>query len=206
MFTYENDLAKNGFSYIAGVDEAGRGPLAGPVVAAAVILPDVPIHGINDSKKLTARQRESVFKDILLHATVGIGIVHHTIIDSINILEASKKAMALAVKDLVIAPDFLLIDGRDKISLPIPQQAVVHGDQRCLSVAAASIVAKVSRDHLMQQMGQHFPLYGFENHVGYGTWRHREALATYGPCPEHRSSFRWKAPTHGNTRHSKIAG
>lgn len=191
MFEYENDLIQNGFSYIAGVDEAGRGPLAGPVVAAAVILPDTPIQGINDSKKLTLRQRESVFKDIILNATVGIGIVHHTIIDSINILEASKKAMALAVKDLVVTPDFILVDG-PSMTLPfnISQLSLIGGDAKSASIAAASIIAKVVRDRLMRLYDKQYPEYNFSKHKGYPTKEHMLKLQEHGPSDIHRRTFK----------------
>ncbi|MBN1493012.1 MAG: ribonuclease HII [Candidatus Omnitrophica bacterium] len=191
MFEYENELTQSGFSRIAGIDEAGRGPLAGPVVAAAVILPESPIQGINDSKKLTERQRESVFKDIMLTAAVGIGIVHHTIIDKINILEAAKHAMALAVNDLVIVPDYLLIDGK-AMTLPIsiPQLSLIGGDSLSTSIAAASIVAKVTRDRLMYIYDKHYPIYNFARHKGYPTKEHVLKLQEHGPSVIHRRTFR----------------
>jgi ribonuclease HII len=190
MFEYENDLIRNGFSSIAGVDEAGRGPLAGPVVAAAVILPDIPIEGVDDSKKLTEHQREKVFKDIMLLATVGIGIVHHTVIDRINIYQASKHAMVLAVNDLVKDPDFLLIDGKHMtLPLSISQLSVIGGDGLSASIAAASIIAKVTRDRLMRLYDKQFPEYNFAQHKGYPTKEHIIKLQEHGPSIIHRKTF-----------------
>jgi len=190
MFKYENDLIQNGFLSIAGVDEAGRGPLAGPVVAAAVILPDIPIEGVNDSKKLTERQRKKVFRDIMVTALVGVGIVHHTLIDRINIFQASKHAMVLAIKDLAQRPDFLLIDGKNMtLPLPIPQLSLIGGDGLSASIAAASIVAKVTRDRLMNIYDKKFPEYNFAQHKGYPTKEHILKLQEYGPSLIHRKTF-----------------
>jgi ribonuclease HII len=176
----------------AGVDEAGRGPLAGPVVAAAVILPErFDIPGLDDSKKLTHRQRADVLERIISSALAfAVGIVHHEEIDRINILRASLRAMEIAVNTLERKPDFLLIDGNQKTSLLIPQETVIKGDSRCCSIAAASIVAKVRRDELMDEYHEIYPEYNFRSHKGYPTREHLEAIRKYGPCPIHRRSFR----------------
>jgi len=176
----------------AGVDEAGRGPLAGPVVAAAVILPErFEIPGLDDSKKLTHRQRVAVLERIISSALAfAVGIVHHEEIDRINILRASLRAMEIAVNTLERKPDFLLIDGNQKTSLLIPQETVIKGDSRCCSIAAASIVAKVRRDELMDEYHEIYPEYNFRSHKGYPTREHLEAIRKYGPCPIHRRSFR----------------
>ncbi len=176
----------------AGVDEAGRGPLAGPVVAAAVILPEVfSLKGLDDSKKLTHRQRVEMLDRIASSAlSLAIGIVGHQEIDRINILRASLLAMEIAVNKLEKRPDFLLIDGNQRTSLLIPQQTVVRGDARCCSIAAASIVAKVRRDEIMDEYHELYPEYNFRSHKGYPTKEHLEAIRKYGPCPIHRVSFR----------------
>ncbi|MFI5322441.1 MAG: ribonuclease HII [Thermodesulfobacteriota bacterium] len=176
----------------AGVDEVGRGPLAGPVVAAAVILPEVfTLEGLDDSKKLTHLQRLEMLKKINSTAlALAVGIVDHEEIDSINILRASLLAMEKAVNHLHRKPDFLLIDGNQRTSLPIPQKTIIKGDSRCCSIAAASIVAKVARDELMVQYHELYPQYNFKTHKGYATREHLEAIRKYGPCPIHRKSFR----------------
>ncbi len=184
------------FTYIAGIDEAGRGALAGPVVAAAVILPlnetiETLLYGVNDSKQLTAKKREALFDIICQHALAyGIGQQPAAVIDEIGILSANKLAMQAAVSQLSPTPQFLLIDGRIRLpQLNIPQQAIVRGDSASLSIAAASILAKVTRDRLMMQLDGQYPRYGFARHKGYGTEFHRAAIAQYGPCPQHRHSF-----------------
>jgi ribonuclease HII len=176
----------------AGVDEAGRGPLAGPVVAAAVILPEAfSIPGLDDSKKLTHRQRVTILEQVVASAVAfAIGIVSHEEIDSINILRASIRAMEIAVNNLERKPDFLLIDGNQRTSLLIPQETVIKGDSRCCSIAAASIVAKVRRDEIMDEYHEQYPEYNFRSHKGYATREHIEAIRKYGPCPIHRRSFR----------------
>ncbi len=191
LWICEQRARGNGFRLIAGIDEAGRGPLAGPVVAAAVILPDVmPECGINDSKKLTARKRESVYHDIYRHAVaIGIGIIDPVEIDRINILRASLKAMAFAMLNLNPAPDYLLIDGRFLIPSDLPQEAVVGGDGISISIAAASVVAKVTRDRLMGRYADEYPEFDFAAHKGYPTRAHREAIRRHGCCPIHRISF-----------------
>jgi ribonuclease HII len=176
----------------AGVDEAGRGPLAGPVVAAAVILPEsFTIVGLDDSKKLTHLQRVKILDLIITYAVdLAVGIVDHEAIDSINILRASLRAMEIAVNNLGRRPDFLLIDGNQKTSLLIPQETVIRGDSRCCSIAAASIVAKVRRDEIMDEYHELYPEYNFRSHKGYPTKEHLEAIRKHGPCPIHRRSFR----------------
>ena len=175
---------------VCGVDEAGRGPLAGPVVAAAVILaPDKIPEGLNDSKILSEIRRELLLNEIFSTAFVGIGIAEPEEIDRINILQATMIAMRRAVLALPIRPDMALIDGNRCPELPCRAQAIVKGDARSLSIAAASIVAKVTRDKLMVQADKRFPVYGFAGHKGYGTKAHRQAIETHGPCPIHRRSF-----------------
>lgn len=176
----------------AGVDEAGRGPLAGPVVAAAVILPEsFAIDGLDDSKKLTHLQRVRILELIVASAVdIAVGVVDHEAIDSINILRASLRAMEIAVNNLGRRPDFLLIDGNQRTSLLIPQETVVKGDSRCCSIAAASIVAKVRRDEIMNEYHEIYPEYNFRSHKGYPTKEHLEAIRKHGPCPIHRRSFR----------------
>lgn len=176
--------------WIAGVDEAGRGPLAGPVVAAAVVIEQPEnLAGINDSKKLSSRQREELFLKIIHSALVGIGVVDEKTIDELNIYEATRLAMKKAVMALSHTPAFLLIDGPIKLDLPIKQKGIIGGDGKSASIAAASIVAKVFRDRWMHQLHELYPGYSFNNHKGYGTAEHMEALRTIGPSPVHRRSF-----------------
>lgn len=188
---FERVARGEGYRYVAGVDEAGRGPLAGPVVAAAVILPaDYEERQIDDSKKLTARQRERLYEVIQRDAVaVGIGVSEAALIDRLNILQATLRAMREAVLSLIPPPDCLLVDGLNKISLSIAQQTIVRGDQRSISVAAASIVAKVSRDRIMEIYHRQFPQYNFLANKGYGTREHREAIVRHGCCKIHRRSF-----------------
>jgi ribonuclease HII len=189
---FEAEVRTRGFRVIAGLDEAGRGPLAGPVVAAAVVLPpEGNWTGVDDSKKLSPGQREKIFPLLYEKALgVGVGIVEAQEIDRLNILQASLKAMQLAVEKLPLPPDFLLIDGIHALRLPLSQQTIPQGDQRCLSIAAASIVAKVTRDRLMTAYHDQYPQYNFARHKGYGTKEHLQALRKYGCCPLHRQSFR----------------
>lgn len=191
LYHFEQQARTRGYAQVAGIDEAGRGPLAGPVVAAAVILqPDLPLIGVNDSKKLTERQRERLFEQIKLQAlAVGVGIVDAATIDRINILQATRQAMLEAVQQLALQPDMLLIDGITPIATQLPQQTIKQGDQRSASIAAASIIAKVTRDRLMLAYDQQFPQYGFARHKGYGSAAHLAALRSHGPCPIHRLSF-----------------
>lgn len=192
MEPFEAEVRTRGFRVIAGLDEAGRGPLAGPVVAAAVVLPPKgKWTGVDDSKKLSPAQREKIFPLLLEKALgVGVGIVEAQEIDRLNILQASLKAMQLAVEKLPLPPDFLLIDGIHALRVPLPQQTIPKGDQRCLSIAAASIVAKVTRDRLMTAYHDQYPQYNFARHKGYGTKEHLQAIGKYGCCPLHRRSFR----------------
>jgi ribonuclease HII len=189
---FEEKIRSQGFRIIAGLDEAGRGPLAGPVVAAAVVFaPSKKLAGIDDSKKLSPEQRENLFPLILQQAVaVGVGRVEAQEIDRMNILRASLKAMEQAVQNLSLSPDFLLIDGIHTLSLPLAQRAIPKGDQRCQSIAAASIVAKVTRDRLMLAYHEAYPQYNFARHKGYGTKEHLQAIRQYGYCPLHRQSFR----------------
>lgn len=191
-FKFEKKLWRKGFNRIAGVDEAGRGPLAGPVVAAAVIFPQkIAIKGLNDSKKLSAKNREKLFREITKKAIAyAVSIISHKLIDRINIGRAGLLAMKGAVEKLSYVPDFLLIDGKNfRVDLPIEQQSITHGDARCASVAAASILAKVIRDHIMLKYHQRYPIYRFDLHKGYGTREHFRRLEENGPCPIHRKTF-----------------
>lgn len=191
MCEIENECRKKGYRYIAGVDEAGRGPLAGPVYAAAVILPEGTfIEGINDSKKLSEKKREELFDVICEKASAYcIAEVSHTRIDEINILNATFEAMNKAVNGLNIRPDYVLIDGNRIKGMEIPHETVVKGDAKSISIAAASILAKVSRDRVMYEMAKQYPLYGFDKHKGYGTKAHCDAILKYGACEIHRKSF-----------------
>lgn len=191
MWQIEQSLFEKGYHLICGVDEAGRGPLAGPVCAAAVILPpNVDIPGLNDSKKLSDKRRRELFPIIKEQAVAyGIGFADHSLIDEINILQATFYAMEQAITQLSVKPDFALIDGNREKDFGLPVQTVVQGDSLSASIAAASILAKVTRDNLMLQMAQEYPQYGFEIHKGYGTKAHYAALQEYGPCPIHRMTF-----------------
>ena len=190
--SFENELIRSGFPLIAGVDEVGRGALAGPVVAAAVILnPDDIPDGINDSKQLTRRQRERLSEQIKARARAfAVARVEHSEIDRINVLRASLRACLEAVKLLHPFPDHVLMDGNQKIpQLPCPQMSIVKGDSLSASIAAASIIAKVARDSLMKEYDEQFPGYGFARHVGYGTREHHLAITRLGPSPIHRLTF-----------------
>jgi ribonuclease HII len=196
QLTVEQTLWRQGIKTVAGVDEVGMGPLAGPVVAAAVVFPahvsleSLP-QGVRDSKALTAKARERLEPQIRLTAVgVGIGIVEVEEIDRINIYQAGLKAMRLALSQLPTFPDHILIDGRALPDLPQPQTTFIKGDRDVYSIAAASIVAKVYRDRLMTALHECYPQYGFARHMGYGTVAHREAIRQFGPCPAHRRSFR----------------
>jgi len=189
---HENALRKTGLRQIAGIDEAGRGPLAGPVVAAAVILPDSFRHArIDDSKKLTPELREEIFAALIARPDVcwAVSIVEHDEIDRVNILRASHEAMRRAVRALATLPDHALIDGLPVRPFPIPHTAIVQGDGRCKSIAAASILAKVTRDRIMIRLDAVYPSYGFAQHKGYATQLHIARLKTHGPCPIHRKTF-----------------
>ncbi|MFQ5560083.1 MAG: ribonuclease HII [Nitrospinota bacterium] len=192
MREIENSLNARGFKLIAGVDEAGRGPLAGPVVASAVVLPkDLSLPLVNDSKKMSAGNREKALLPILENAlSVGIGITSSHLIEKINILQATRRAMKCAVLALSGRPDYLLIDGLQEIETDHMQQAVKRGDSLSLSIAAASVVAKVTRDRLMEQLDLKYPQYLFRQHKGYGTKEHLMRIQKYGPCEIHRKTFR----------------
>lgn len=189
---FEEIAAGHGYHAVAGVDEAGRGPLAGPVVAAAVILPaGVDLTGVDDSKKLSAAKREELFGLIGERAlSVGVGVADHQMIDSLNILQATLVAMKLAVSNLTVRADYLLVDGISKIPLLLPQRAIKKGDSASISIAAASIIAKVTRDRMMEEYDRLYPGYGFARHKGYGCAEHLAAIASRGPCTIHRITFR----------------
>jgi ribonuclease HII len=195
--TLEEEMAlfEQGYSFVAGLDEAGRGCLAGPVVAAAVILPldadtAARFMGVNDSKQLSAKARERLFTLITRHAVaVGIGLGSVETIDTCNILQATKQAMRQALDALSPPPQALLLDALRLSDVPLPQRSIIKGDTRCLSIAAASIIAKVTRDRLMRLLHEEYPAYGFAQHKGYGTEAHLAALRQYGASPHHRKSF-----------------
>jgi ribonuclease HII len=197
LWSYEKQARQNGSLHIAGLDEAGRGPLAGPVVAAAVMLPpSFSVAGVTDSKKLSEKKRSLLYDMIFTHAEgVGVGLADEKEIDHLNILRASLLAMARAVKNLPAVPDHLLIDGtfqipEDQIPVDVLQTAIPKGDAKCISIAAASIVAKVTRDRLMMQYHREYPEYGFNRHKGYPTRAHREAVKLHGACAIHRGTFK----------------
>jgi ribonuclease HII len=197
IFSEEKDIFNRGFSLIGGIDEAGRGPLAGPVVAACVTIKSDQINDlekfrqINDSKKLTAKKREYLFNFIKENFfEVGVGISDHNTVDKINIFQATFLAMKKAIGVLNKKPDFILVDGKFAIpNLSIPQKAVIGGDSLVILIAAASIIAKVTRDKIMQEFHLNYGHYGFDKHKGYGTKQHMENIKTFGPCPIHRVSF-----------------
>ncbi|WP_102271475.1 ribonuclease HII [Cytobacillus massiliigabonensis] len=190
MTKYEKKYRNLGHQHIAGVDEVGRGPLAGPVVTAAVILPaDFYLPGLDDSKKLSEQKREEYFEIIQSRATaISVGMIDVDEIDRINIYEATKKAMTAAIVHLNVQPDFLLIDAV-KLNTPYPSEAIIKGDAKSISIAAASIIAKVTRDRLMINIGKEYPEYGFGKHMGYGTKEHLAAIRKFGITPYHRKSF-----------------
>lgn len=190
MLEYENNLYNEGVTLIAGVDEVGRGPLIGPVVACACILPVNFYHkDIKDSKKLSEKKREEMYKIIKENAiSIGLGIVSEKVIDEVNIYEATKIAMKEAIKNLNISPEHVLIDAM-KLELNIPSTSIIKGDAKSESIAAASIIAKVTRDHMLDEMDKEYPMYDLKNNNGYGTKKHLEALKTHGPCKYHRVSY-----------------
>jgi ribonuclease HII len=192
MMVWEWEARRRGFQRIAGIDEAGRGPLAGPVVAAACTLPEGTfIEGVDDSKKLLPSDRFKIFQQIISLADIdyGIGVIDALIIDQINILQATFQAMLVAISHLRQKPDFLLVDGNKMPSSSIPGQAIIRGDSLSQSIAAASIIAKETRDQLMLAFHEQWPHYHFSSHKGYGTKKHLLAIEKYGPCPIHRMSF-----------------
>lgn len=190
--TWEKKIWKSKNKFIAGIDEAGRGPLAGPVVAAAVIFPkDLKPFYLNDSKKLSPLKREKIFEQIVKRAlTIGVGFSENNIIDEINILQATYRAMRQAISKLIIPPDYVLVDGREIPDLNISQTGIVKGDQLCYSIAAASIIAKVTRDRLMVEFDKKYPQYLFAQHKGYPTKLHIKAIQNFGYCPIHRQTFK----------------
>lgn len=190
IYQFDQSLREKGFRIVAGIDEAGRGPLAGPVVAAAVILPeDKRFDGLRDSKIIPEKEREAIFWELICGCTdVGIGVIEHDVIDRINIRNATIMAMERAVNDLSNRPDLLLIDAM-KISINIEQLSLIKGESKSASIAAASIIAKVTRDKLMNYYDDLYPEYGFRRHKGYATKEHIEKIIAYGPCEIHRKSF-----------------
>lgn len=191
MWLYEAEKKNEGYKFIAGVDEAGRGPLAGPVFAACVILPDeCIIDGINDSKKLSEKKREQLFEEITQKAVCySIASIDEKTIDDVNILNATHMAMNKAVDEMVIKPDYVLIDGNSIKNMKTPHETIVKGDAKSISIAAASILAKVARDRFICSIADKYPEYKFEKHKGYGTKVHTDALKKFGPCEIHRKSF-----------------
>lgn len=190
LLLHERNLNNSGYKKIAGVDEAGRGPLAGPVVASAVILKGFKFkERIDDSKKISSKKRDKAYLEIMKKSIVGIGIVDEKTIDEINIYQATKMAMQIAVSSLEIPPDYCIVDGNMKIATKCPLKCIVRGDSKSLSIAAASIIAKVTRDRLMIEYDKRYPEYGFARHKGYGTKMHKLALENHGPSPIHRRSF-----------------
>lgn len=191
-FNEEKSLQKKGFKCVIGLDEAGRGPLAGPVVAAAVCIKNSGdfLKGINDSKKLSEKQREDFYKILINHKDIewGIGIVSEKAIDKINILEATKLAMKKSIKNL--NPDFLILDGNFKLNINLPQKSVIKGDMKVISISSASIIAKVTRDKIMNKYNKKYPQYGFDKHKGYGTAHHIKMIKKNGACAIHRKTFR----------------
>lgn len=191
LYKFEEELYDSGYHLICGVDEAGRGPLAGPVVVAACILPPfLRIKGINDSKKLTAKRRAELYK-IIVKEAIAYKIVFVSVedVDRLNIYQATKKGMLEAIHGLSQTPDHVLIDAMPLSELEMPHQSIIHGDARCASIAAASILAKVTRDEYMEKMDVKYPNYGFKKHKGYGTKDHLDALEKYGPCKIHRKTY-----------------
>ena len=192
LWTLENEIsASTGLVFLAGVDEAGRGPLAGPVCAAACLLPrGLEIPGLDDSKKLSPKKREELY-DVIINSSLTYGIAFASVeeIESFNILTATFLAMNRAIEKLDPQPDLVLVDGNRNTGIHVPSRCIVKGDSQCADIAAASILAKVTRDRYMLTMAEQYPEYGFEKHKGYGTALHYEALRAYGPCPIHRLSF-----------------
>lgn len=188
----ENELHEKGVKLICGIDEAGRGPLAGPVVVASCVMPiDSMIEGVNDSKKVSEKKRELLYEEITSTAiSYGVGIVYQDEIDKINILNATKKALTLSLQELSTKPELIIVDALNNIdTLGIPYKSYIKGDANCYSISAASIIAKVTRDRIMRQWDEIYPMYGFGKHKGYGTASHIQAIKEYGLCPLHRRSF-----------------
>ena len=192
LLKYEKELYKNNITLIAGVDEAGRGPLVGPVVAAAVILPkNYHLEGLNDSKQLSEKKREKFYEILMTEALIiGIGIVRASEIDELNILEASRKAMYIAINNLSITPEYILSDAMSLNDIDIPTRPIIHGDALSLSIAAASVIAKVTRDHIMYELDQKYPEYNYKKNKGYPTKEHLELIKKYGITKEYRMSYK----------------
>ena len=188
----EQEFFNKGIKYIAGIDEAGRGPLAGPVVVASVILPENSmIEGVNDSKKVSENKRERLY-DIIIEEAIsyGVGIIYQDEIDAVNILQATKKGVTEAIKQMEIKPNIIMIDALNGIdTLGIPYKSIIKGDAKCYSISAASIIAKVTRDRIMREWDKIYPQYGFASHKGYGTSKHIASIKEYGYCPIHRKTF-----------------
>ena len=188
----EKELYNKGFEYICGIDEAGRGPLAGPVVVAGVIMPkDSMIEGVNDSKKVSEKKREKLY-DIIIEEAISysVAIIGQDVIDNINILNATKQGVTTVVEELDVKPNLILVDALTNIDTKgIPYDSIIKGDAKCYNISAASIIAKVTRDRIMREWDKVYPQYGFINHKGYGTAKHIAALKEYGPCPIHRRTF-----------------
>ena len=188
----ENELREKGFKFICGIDEAGRGPLAGPVVVASVIMAaDSMIEGVNDSKKISEKKREELYEKIIKEAiSYGVAIIGQDEIDEVNILNATKKGLTISLQELTQKPDLILVDALNHIdTLGIPYDSIIKGDAKCYSIAAASIIAKVTRDRIMREWDKIYPEYGFEKHKGYGTASHIKAIREFGLCPIHRKTF-----------------
>lgn len=192
LYQYENELYDKGINYIAGVDEVGRGPLIGPVVTACVILPrDFKCDGLTDSKKLTEKKREEYFDYIMEHAlSVSVGMMSEKVIDEVNIYEATKLAMYEAINNSKIKPEHVLVDAMKLENLDMPSTSIIKGDAKSISIAAASVIAKVTRDRMMLELDSEYPMYGFKKHKGYPTKQHIEAIEKYGILDNHRKTFK----------------
>lgn len=192
LYKYEKELWNKGINYIAGIDEVGRGPLIGPVVTACVILPkDFKLEGLTDSKKLSEKKREEYYDYIIKHAlSVSIGMMNEKVIDEVNIYEATKLAMYQAVKDSPIKPEYVLIDAMKLEKLEMPSTSIIKGDAKSISIAAASVIAKVTRDHMMIELDKKYPMYDFKSHKGYPTKKHVEAIEKYGLIDGYRLTFK----------------
>lgn len=206
LLKYEKELYKNNITLIAGVDEAGRGPLVGPVVAAAVILPkNYHLEGLNDSKQLSEKKREEFFKVLKEEAiSIGVGIVSAKEIDEINILEASRKAMYIALNNLDVKPEYILSDAMSLNDIDIPSKPIIHGDALSLSIAAASVIAKVTRDHMMVELDKKYPEYNLKKHKGYPTKEHLELIKKYGINEEYRKTYKPVRKIIEEVEHEKI--
>lgn len=192
LYKYENELWSKGINYIGGIDEVGRGPLVGPVVTACVILPkDFVLEGLTDSKKLTEKKRDEYYDYIMDHAlSIGIGMMDNKVIDEVNIYEATKLAMYQAVENSKITPEHVLIDAMKLEKLSMPSTSIIKGDAKSISIAAASVIAKVTRDRMMIELDKKYPMYGFKDHKGYPTKKHLEAIKEYGILDNYRTSYK----------------